>query len=329
MADAAVIAGQSRSGQNNNAGDDRALFEKKMQTDVLRFFQSTNVAKELVTVKTIQNGKSAAFPVVGNASASYHEVGTELGNKKIASTEREITIDKILEAHTYVPDIDDAMVHYDANSAYNEAIGRALGKKYDQDLFRMIAKAAQINDAAAATAAGLLTFADDIFSQPVSFAAAGDELLGDKVYAKIVEAVSNWVDLDIVGEPVIVLKPESYYALLNNPANTGMTWVNDEASQTGKVPTVLGKRVLTSPHVPSADDSANASVLTKYQGDFTAIQGLMFSKEAVGALELMSLQLRSDYVPTRLSTLIVGKMLVGFGILNHSAAVAIKKFVTP
>lgn len=324
-----IIAGQSRSGQNNNAGDDRALFEKKMQTDVLRFFQATNVAKELVTVKTIQNGKSAAFPVVGNASATYHDVGTELGSKKIASTEREITIDKILEAHTYVPDIDDAMVHYDANSAYNEAIGRALGKKYDQDLFRMIAKAALIEDSTDAAAAGLKAFADDIYSLPVTFAAAGDEVKGDKVYAKIVEAISNWVEQDIVGEPVIVLQPESYFALLNNPAQTGMTWVNDEASQTGKVPTVLGKRVLTSPHVPKSDDTSNASVLAKYQGDFSNVQGLMFSKEAVGALELMSLQLRSDYVPTRLSTLIVGKMLVGFGILNHSAAVAIMKFVGP
>jgi len=322
----AIIAGQSRSGQNNNAGDDRVLFEKKMQTDVLRFFQSTNIAKELVTNKTITNGKSAAFPVVGNATASYHDVGTELGNKKIRSTEREITIDKILEAHTYVPDIDDAMVHYDANSAYNESIGRALGKKYDQDLFRMIAKAALIEDSTAATAAGLLAFADDIYTTPVTFAAAGDELKGDKVYAKIVEAITQWVDKDIVGEPVIVLKPESYFALLNNPAQTGMTWANDEASQSGKVPLVLGKRVLTSPHVPSADDSANATVLPKYQGDFTSVQGLMFSKESVGALELMSLSLRSDYVPERLSTLIVGKMLVGFGILNHSAAMVFKKF---
>lgn len=326
MAD--IIAGQSRSGQNNNTGDDRALFEKKMQTDVLRFFQSTNVAKELVTVKTITSGKSAAFPVVGNAEASYHDVGTELGNKQIASTEREITIDKILEAHTYVPDIDDAMVHYDANSAYNEAIGRSLGKKYDQDLFRMIAIAADIQSAGDATAAGLLTFDDDIFTTEVEFSTLGDEIKGDKVYAKLVEAVTQWKQKDIVGDPVFVLKPESYYALLNNPANTGLTWVNDEYSQSGKVPMVLGHKVLQSPHIPDQDDSANAAVLPKYQADFSNVQGLMFSKEAVGALELMSLQLRSDYVPTRLSTLIVGKMLVGFGILNHSTAIRLMKKYT-
>lgn len=325
----AIESNLSRSGQNNAAGSDRALFEKLMQTDVLRFFQSTNIAKELVTVKTISHGKSAAFPVVGNATAQYHTVGTELDGTKIKATEREITIDDILEAHAYIPDIDEAMVHYDANSAYNESIGRALGKKYDQDLFRMIAKAAFIVDSTAATAAGLLAFDDDIYTTITSFDAAGDEIKGDKVYAKIVEMVTEWVEKDVVGEPVIVLQPESYYALLNNPNQTGMTWANDEASQSGRVPLVLGKRVLTSPHVPKSDDSANATVKTKYQANFSNLQGLMFSKEAVGALELMSLQLRSDYVPTRLATLVVGKMLVGFGILNHSAAMALKKYVTP
>lgn len=321
----AIEANMTRSGQNNGTGDDRVLFEKKMMTDVLRFFQSTNIAKELVTVKTISEGKSAAFPVVGNVAAQYHEVGVELDNTKAIHTEREITIDKILEAHVYVDDIDEAMVHYDANSAYNEAIGRSLGKKYDQDLFRQIAKTALIVDSTTALAAGLLAFADDIYSTSVTFSNAGDELLGAKVYEKMAEAIAQWVEKDIVGEPVFVLQPKSYYALLNNPANTGLTWVNDPNVQSGKVPLMLGKRVLTSPHIPQADDSANTSVATKYRADFTKVVGLMFAKEAVGALEMISMKLRSDYVPTRLSTLIVGKMLVGFGTLNHSAAIAILK----
>jgi len=321
----AIESNMTRPGQNNGSGDDRALFEKKMMTDVLRFFQSTNIAKELVTVKTIDQGKSAAFPVVGNVTAQYHTVGVELDTTKAIHTEREITIDSILEAHVYVDDIDEAMVHYDANSAYNEAIGRSLGKRYDQDLFRMIAIAALVVEGTTATAAGLLSFSDDIYTTSVAFASANDELLGDKVYAKIVEAIAQWTEKDIVGEPVIVLQPKSYYALLNNPANTGLTWVNDPNVQSGRVPLVLGKRVMTSPHLPQADDSSNTALAAKYRADFSDIVGLIFAKEAVGALEMISMQLRSDYVPTRLSTLIVGKMLVGFGILNHSAAIAMLK----
>lgn len=321
----AIENSQSRSGQNNEAGDDRALFEKKMQTDVLRYFQSTNIAKELVTNKTIENGKSAAFPVIGNATAAYHTVGTELDGDEIAATERTITIDAMLVGFAYIPDIDEAMVHYDAKSAYNESIGRALAKRYDQDCFRMVLKAAFIEDSTDAAAAGLLAFDDDIYSTSVTFALAGDELLGAKVYGKIEEAIAQWVEKDIVGEPVIVLQPKSYYALLNNPANTGLTWVNDPNTQSGKVPMILGKRVMTTPHLPQADDSANTAIDAKYRADFSDVVGVIFAKEAVAALQLLGLQMRSDYIPTRLSTLVVGKMAVGFGILNHACAIAMLK----
>jgi hypothetical protein len=321
-----IEASLSRSGQNNQSGDEKALFEKKMQTDVLRYFQSTNIAKELLTNKTIENGKSAAFPIIGNASASYHVAGTLLEGDNIAATEREITIDDMLVGFCYVPDIDDAMVHYDANSAYNESIGRALGKRFDEDAFRMVAIAANIVDAATALAAGLRVFADDTYTQVITFAAAGDELIGAKVYAKVVEAISARVDGDIVGEPVIVLRPSSYFALLNNPANTGMTWANDEASQSGRVPMILGHKVLTSPHLPTANDSSNTALNAKYRANFTKTVGLIFSKEAVGCLQLVGITMRSDYVPTRLSTLMVGKYAVGFGVLNHSAAQILKSF---
>jgi hypothetical protein len=321
-----IDASQSRSGQNNESGNDRVLFEKKMQTDILRYFQSTNIAKELITNKTIENGKSAAFPIVGNAAASYHTVGTEIMGDNIAATEREITIDDMLIAFAYVPDIDDAMVHYDANSAYNESIGRALGKRYDQDALRMVARAGNIVDSTTAAAAGLLAFADDIYSTVVTFAVLADEAIGSKVYAKLVEAIQQWADKDLVGDPVIVLKPVAYYALLNNPSQTGMTWANDEASQSGKVPMVLGHKVYTTPHLPTADDSANTALNAKYRFDYTKTVGLVFAKESVASLQLLALTMRSDYVPTRLSTLIVGKMLVGFGILNHSSAIVLKSF---
>ena len=320
-----IDTSQSRSGQNNATGDDRLLFEKRMETDVLRFFQATCIGKGLVFNKSISHGKSAAFPVVGNATAQYHTAGALLEGNTIKATEREITIDDLLTAFAYIPDIDDAMVHYDANSAYNESIGRALAKRYDQDLFRMVAKAALIENSTDAGAAGLKAFADDIYTTSVSFDAVDDEKDGKKVFAKITEAIAQWKEKDIVGEPNIVLPPVSYYALLNNPANTGLTWVNDEFAQSGKVPLILGHRVHMSPHVPQQDESANTDLKAKYRGDFSNVAGLIFAKEAIGALELLGLSMRSDYIPTRLSTLVVGKMAVGFGILNHSAAIALLK----
>jgi len=107
-----------------------------------------------------------------------------------------------------------------------------------------------------------------------------------------------------------------YYSLLNNPANTGLTWVNDPSAQSGKVPMLLGKKVYMSPHFPAL---AGATIASGEYG------GVLFSKEAVGCLELMGVSTRVDYIPQRLSHLLVGKMAVGYGILNHGCAINIKQ----
>ena len=303
---------------NNNGGvgvdyGTLDLFKIKMMTDVLRYFQDTNIGKELITVKTIENGKSASFPIIGNNTAELKTNNAdELVPKSTIHTDRIINIAGLLVSYDYITDLDDAMVHYDAKAGHTESIGRALAKKFDLDLFTMVKTAGGIVDAAAATTAGLKDFSDDIFTQPVEIAIA-DLTNGAKVYAACVAAVVEYEDKDVVGKPNLVLAPKQYYAMLNNPANTGLTWVNDEYAQSGKVPLVLGARVFSSPHLVKVDGVT--------VGDMV---GHLFAKEAVGCIELMSTQVAADYVPTRLSWLIVGKMAVGFGILNHTCAINIQ-----
>lgn len=304
-------------GLNNGAGaDDRLLFEKKMSTDVLKYFQSTNIMKPLVTNKSITAGKSEAFPVVGNATAAeINNDAAELAIQNLKSTEREIVIGKMTVAHSWITDLDNAMVHYDSKSAQVESIGRSLAKLVDEKILLKVIEAGRIVDAAAATAAGLLAFDDDIFTASKTILLA-DITTGSKVYTAMVDAVTEYVDKDVVGEPVFVLRPSSYFALLNNAANTGLTWVADEYAQSGKVPMVMGKRVMTSPHFPAHTGVGGIPAV----GD---CQGVLFSKESVGVLELLSVSIRTDYVPTRVSHLITGKMAVGYGVLNHSCAIAI------
>jgi hypothetical protein len=56
-----------RVGQVNSAGDvDNALFLKKFSGEILQTFEESNVFKPLHTVRTIENGKSAQFPVTGS-----------------------------------------------------------------------------------------------------------------------------------------------------------------------------------------------------------------------------------------------------------------------
>ena len=309
-------------GSNNSTGDgslptaviDRELFAKKFSTDVLKYFMDTNIAKALITNKSIQSGKSESFPVVGNAVAvDIANDGGSLAVQNLRATEREISIGDLTVAHAWITDLDKAMVHYDSQSAQSESIGRALAKKVDQDIILEVIAAGAIVDAASSLAAGLKVFSDDVFTSEISTSLA----TGAAVYNACVLAVTEKSEKDTVGEPIFMFRPAQYYMLLNNPSQTGLTWVNDEYAQSGKVPMLLGHRVVTSPHFP-AQTGIGGIMAT---GD---VGGVLFSKECVAQLELMSVSTRVDYIPERLSNLVVGKMAVGYGVLNHACAINIK-----
>jgi len=304
------------SGENNGAGGGtaRELFQQKAATDVLKYFKVTNVARELITNDSIDSGKSKAFPIVGNATASSRDEETisELSLDSVKATERLILIDNLTTAHSWISDLDNAMVHYNAKSAHVESIGRAISKSVDIAIIAKVIEAGRIVDASAASTAGLKTFADDVFSSVTQTQADFDTAMtGTEVQAMMALAMTEFRDKDCVGDPVYLLRPQPYFALLNNAAQTGLTWVNDPYAQSGKVPMVLGARVVYSPNFPA---------VTTTTGDENAV-GVLFAKESVAILELLSVSIKTDYIPQRLADLMVGKMAVGYGILNHGSAI--------
>lgn len=313
-------------GSNNGAGDgslptqtvDRELFAEKFSTDVLRYFMDTNIVKAMITTRTIQSGKSESFPIVGNTTAeAVSNDASELSVKNIKATQREIVIGDLTVAHAYITDLDKAMAHYDSQSAQAESIGRALAKKVDKDSLDIITKAGAIVDDTTAQASPFIKYdfgAEDIYTKEIS---ADLNAGGEEVYTACVLAVTEKEEKDTVGDDQFLFRPAQYFMLLNNSAQTGLTWVNDPYAQSGKVPMLLGRRVSHSPHFAPQTGVNELGV-----GD---VGGVLFSKEAVGCLELMSVSTRIDYIPQRLSNLVVGKMAVGYGILNHACAINIKQ----
>ena len=90
----------SRVGLIEGGSDNDALFLKKFSGEILQTFEESNVFKPLHTIRTIESGKSAQFPVTGIASANYHTPGENIadaGNSylsDIKKAEQIITIDK-------------------------------------------------------------------------------------------------------------------------------------------------------------------------------------------------------------------------------------------
>ena len=130
-----------RSGQNNASGSVRDLYLKLYAGEVLTAFQSKNIMMPLHRVRTISKGKSAQFPMTGKyRDASYHTPGAEIVPSAAKQGERIVTIDDLLINAQFIPNIDEAMSHYDIRSVYTQEAGFALAKVADENILRSLTK---------------------------------------------------------------------------------------------------------------------------------------------------------------------------------------------
>ena len=106
----------TRPGQLNSANDSRALYLKLFSGEMFKGFQRNAIARDLVTKRTLKNGKSLQFIYTGRTTAEYHVPGQSiLGNDDGAPpvAEKTITIDDLLISSAFVYDLDETLAHYD------------------------------------------------------------------------------------------------------------------------------------------------------------------------------------------------------------------------
>lgn len=180
----------SRLGQVNASGDALALFLKKFAGEVLTSFTTANVMKDLHTIRTISNGKSAQFPVTGIASAKYHTPGqriTDADNSyqsQIKANEVVVNIDGLLLATTFISNIDEAMNHYDVRSIYSTELGRALAQRFDKQVMQAGILGASGAANVTGTALPTATLTTSTTTATVSSTAHG-LAIGDKVFIQV------------------------------------------------------------------------------------------------------------------------------------------------
>ena len=104
-----------RSGMVNAANNSRALYLKLYAGEVMTAFQTKNIMMNYTRTRNIKNGKSAQFIMTGkHRTAAYHTPGNEIIPDTTAkNSERVVTIDDLLVVHQFIPNIDQAMSHYD------------------------------------------------------------------------------------------------------------------------------------------------------------------------------------------------------------------------
>lgn len=312
-------ANVSEIGKVNNAGTADALFLKVFAGEVLTSFEQATVTADKHMVRTIANGKSAQFPVMGRSSAAYHTPGNEITGTDINHNEKVITINDLLISSHFIANIDEAKNHYDVRSVYSQEMGRALAFQMDKHVLQTMvqAAAASANVGDSGYAAGTIITSANSGTQAAALITA------------LYDAAEAMDDAYVPSEGrYAFLKPEQYYLLANASNAINVDFSGQGSIATGEVPQLAGLNLIKTPHMPTANitgtgvDAGGAGGAQAVDASNTT--AIVAHTSAVGTVKLMDLAVESDYDIRRQGTLMVAKYAMGHGVLRPEAAVQIQ-----
>ena len=126
--------------------DRRNLYLKLFSGELFKGFQRNTIARDLITKRTLKNGRSLQFIFTGRTNSEFHVPGQNiLGNTDGAPPVAEVTIecDDLLISSAFVYELDETLAHYDLRGEISRKIGYALAENYDRRIFRAVTKAAR------------------------------------------------------------------------------------------------------------------------------------------------------------------------------------------
>ena len=303
----APSTGISSTLRTSNTASDRELALKVFSGEVMTSFETNNVFLPLVKTRTIANGKSASFAVIGkyDSDVATHVPGTDVVPNLINAGERVIEIDNLKYASVFVDRFEEAMQHYETRSTYSMEMGRKLAIEVDKAII------AALDSAAAGD--GNTDDSTTIPGQPeaqtgISCNITEDDTngqAGDKILAALFDAQTAFAEDDIPGERYVVLSPKNYNRLVQSGAvNKDYTQNNNGGIDTGKIFQVAGLNLTVSNNI-DAD--------TIY----------MFTNEAVGVVKLLDVKTEAEYQIQKQGTLMVSSYAMGFGVLNNGCVITL------
>ena len=308
--------------------DNRELWLSVFGGEVLTAFDSATVTLDKHFVKNLSGGaKSYRFPKTWLAASEFHTPGTELLGTDLSTSEQVITVDDILVSHYGIADLDRILSHFDMRSIISKEMGRALAKVFDQNVFRQIVLAANqaaaspfpggtvVTDTALAASSGVYSgiayidrirkanialFNKDVPEDMPRYCAVSVEVFDSIKYAK--DATNN------------------YLVLNRDFSHPGAGGVDNRAETMN----IDGVTVVKSRNIPTANDTSNTAVYSKYRSNYTNTAMIMWCPQAVATVKLMDISLETERDVRRLEDFMVTKMLCGHGVLRPELAYVAK-----
>ena len=224
--------------------------------EMFKGFQRNTIARDLVTKRTLKNGKSLQFIFTGRTKSEFHIPGQSiLGNneKTPPVAEKTITVDDLLISSAFVYELDETLAHYDLRGEISRKIGYALAENYDRRIFRAITKAARAASPVSMTnfkepGGSILKVGTDTSTDKK------DAYDDDKLVAAFYDAAAILDEKGVSGEGrVAVLNPRQYYALIQSVSGNGLINrdVQGTALQSGNgIIEIAGIKIFKSMNIP-------------------------------------------------------------------------------
>ena len=249
----------TRSGSTFTTTERRALFLKLFSGEMFTGFQRNTIARDLVTKRTLKNGKSLQFIYTGRTNSEFHTPGQSiLGNSDNAPpvAEKTITCDDLLISSAFVYELDETLAHYDLRGEISRKIGYALAENYDRRIFRAITKAAR--KASPVSKTNYVEPGGTQIQVGTATNSGAEAYDPDKLVTAFYDAAAALDEKGVSTEGrVAVLNPRQYYALIKglDGSGIGAYLVNrdeqGDALQSGKgVFEIAGIKIYKSMNIP-------------------------------------------------------------------------------
>lgn len=335
----AKMTGGQQIGKNQGKGvrntDALANFLKVFGGEVLTAFVRRSVTMDKHMVRTIQNGKSASFPVMGRTKGYYLAPGENLDDKRkdIKHAEKVIVIDGLLTSDVLIYDIEDAMNHYDVRSEYSAQLGEALAIAADGAVLAEMVNLCNLPAASNENIAGL--GAAVVLEIGKAAGLTDPEARGIAILKGLTLArgrlTKNYVP---ASDRSFFTSPDDYSAILAALMPSAANYAALIDPETGNIRNVMGFTVIEVPHLTvggAGDDhdgtNQKHAFPTTTTGDVKVaadnVVGIFNHRSAVGTVKLKDMALERARRPEFQADQIIGKYAMGHGGLRPEAAGAL------
>jgi len=269
---------------------------------------------------------------------AYHQPGKPItgdGNDPSDLNKRTIELDALMIADTAIYEVDELMNFYDVRQIYTRELGRALAVEYDKRVARLVFAAANNSTEPLAKDppnAGRTGTNIELGDTATDFDAKTRQERGDALVEAIFDARVEFEKKDVpIDNMYAVFTPDDFYSITQSSRAINVDYNSGGGNGTiaqGETARIAGIPLFSSNHVDQADYSLVAGdVNADYAQDLSNCRGLIFHRDAVGVVSLLSpsLQLTGpEYRVQYQSDLMVARQALGMGVLRAECAAAIQ-----